>query len=232
MGPTLSSEPFSSKAQKDLIGNSTKETLFILDWDDTLMCTSFIRSKSQPLSKEDQSLISKLGYIVSAFISHCQKYGKVIILTNSSENWVKRTASENLGIVDLFNKKIKIFSTRDNYYKKGIDIKYWKEMALDEIFNKRENKIENLICASDSEKDINTFKNFIQKHRNVNISTINFKRTPDPLIMIKEIKYLINCIGKIIGTNKNYFLMKEDKEKNTEEFNFLFGNLLDYLFPN
>ena len=232
MGPTLSIESPSTNQSEENPKRISKETLFILDWDDTLMCTSFITLKSQSLSKEDRNLILNLGNLVSHFLSHCQEYGKVIILTNSSEIWVKKTSIENLGISDFVDKNIKIISTRDNYLKKGIDKNNWKEMALDEIFNKYGNKIKSLICASDSENDINIFKKFKQKNKDINISTIKFKRKPNPLILIKEIKYLMKNISSIIGTNKNYYLLKETKEKKSDDLNFHFVNIFDYIFPN
>ena len=239
MGPTLSTEtPNENKSSSISLKEkhhkkSKKETIFILDWDDTLMCTSFISLKNQNLSREEKNTLLQLGKIVSSFLSHCKEHGKIIILTNSSENWVKTTSKGNLGINDLYEKDIKIISTRDKYLKNGIDKKKWKEIALDEIFSKYKNEVENIICASDSIKDINVFKEFMEKHKEINVSTIKFKRKPNPSIMIKEIKYLIEYIDKIIGTNKNYYLMKEDNEKNnSNDFGFLFGNLLDYIFPN
>ena len=72
----------------------------------------------------------------------------------------------------------------------------------------------------------------LKKYKYLNISTIKFKRKPNLSIMIKEIKYLIHYINDIIGTKKNYFLMKEEKERKTEDFNFHFGNLFDYIFTN
>ena len=233
MGPTLSTETSPASLPKDIPKKTNKETIFILDWDDTLMCTSFLKSNTQPLSKEKQNIMLNLGHLVSEFLSHCKEYGKIIILTNSTESWVKSSAIEKLGITDLVDNNIKIISARDKYLKKEIEIKYWKEIALEEMFNKFEiNKIGNLIFASDSERDINTFKKFKQKNKSINISTIKFKRKPSPLILIKEIKYLRDCISKIIGTNKNYFLFKEEKENTQEEFIFHFGNFFDYIFYN
>ena len=232
MGPTLSSESPRASLSEGVPKTSKKETVFILDWDDTLMCTSFMKLKLQHLSESEKTLILNLGKIVSEFLTHCQEYGKIIILTNSTQKWVNKTAKEYLGLGDLSEKNIKIISTRDKYFKKGLDIKNWKELALSEIINKYKDKIENLICASDSEKDINTFKQIMHKNKAMNISTIKFKRKPSPLIMEKEIKYLLENINSIIGTNKNYYLMKEKKEKDLEEFNFHFGNLFDYIFPN
>ena len=131
--------------------------------------------------------------------------------------------------LDAFN-NIKVISTRDIYLKKGIVKNKLKEMALEELFNKYGNKIENLICASDSEQDIELFKNIEKRKKEINISTIKFKSKPSPLILIKEIEYLNKNLSKIIGENKNYYLIKE-KQK-ADNFNFSFGFLLDYIFPN
>ena len=63
---------------------SNKETVFVLDWDDTLMCTSFIFSRTQGLTNEEKNIINNLGKIVNIFLEECIKYGKIIIMTNST----------------------------------------------------------------------------------------------------------------------------------------------------
>ena len=151
-------------------------------------------------------------------------------MTNSSEKWLKKTALSYLKIEKDTIENIKILSTRDRYYKKGIESTKWKELALEEILMKYGDKIKNLICGSDSENDIEVFKNISKKNVDINISTIKFKTKPSPLIMIKQIEYLNKTINEIIGTNKHYYLIKEKQKK--DDFNFSFGYLLDYIFPN
>ena len=209
---------------------SKKETVFVLDWDDTLMCTSFIFSRTQGLTNEEKNIINNLGKIVNIFLEECIKYGKIIIMTNSTEKWMKKTAENYLKIKKNLIEQIKIISTRDKFEKKRIESKQWKQITLEEILLKYGDKIENLICGSDSERDIDVFKNISKKYKDINISTIKFKAKPSPLIMIKEIEYLNKKLNDIIGTNKNYYLIKE-KQK-TDDFNFSFGYLLDYIFPN
>ena len=209
---------------------SKKETVFVLDWDDTLMCTSFIFSRTQGLTNEEKNIINNLGKIVNIFLEECIKYGKIIIMTNSTEKWMKKTAENYLKIKKNLIEQIKIISTRDKFEKKRIESKQWKQITLEEILLKYGDKIENLICGSDSERDIDVFKNISKKYKDINISTIKFKAKPSPLIMIKEIEYLNKKLNEIIGTNKNYYLIKE-KQK-TDDFNFSFGYLLDYIFPN
>ena len=233
MGPTISitnkdDESYHSKEKK--VPKIKKETIFLFDWDDTLMCTHFINLKNQNLTEDEQYIVNNLGKVVWKFLKKCSEYGKIIIMTNSSEEWMKKTAVNFLKISEKMFENIKIISTRDKYLKKGIEKSKWKEIALNELLLKYGDKIENLICASDSEKDIEVFKNISKENKEINISTIKFKSKPSPLIMIKEIKYLSNFLYETIGSNKNYYLIKE-KPKN-DDFNYSFGSLFDYIFPN
>ena len=237
MGPTVSSNKTNNsytsnlrQLPKNTFKIDKKETVFILDWDDTLMCTSFIFSRTKSLSDEEKNIITNLGKIVSIFLKECLKYGNIIIMTNSSEKWLKKTALSYLKIEKDIIENIKILSTRDRYYKKGIEPTKWKELALEEILMKYGDKIKNLICGSDSENDIEVFKNISKKNVDINISTIKFKTKPSPSIMIKEIEYLNKRLCQIIGSNKNYYLIKEKPKK--DNYNFSYGYLLDYIFPN
>ena len=234
MGPNISlnKNDYSNTPNTKILTQkaSKKETVFVLDWDDTLMCTSFIFSRTQGLTNEEKNIIKNLKKIVNIFLEECIKYGKIIIMTNSTEKWMKKTAENYLKIKKNLIEQIKIISTRDKFEKKRIESKQWKQITLEEILLKYGDKIENLICGSDSERDIDVFKNISKKYKDINISTIKFKAKPSPLIMIKEIEYLNKKLNDIIGTNKNYYLIKE-KQK-TDDFNFSFGYLLDYIFPN
>ena len=236
MGPTISlNKEENTNMQNSYIPpkkvrNLKKQTIFILDWDDTLMCTYFISLKIHGLSVEEQNIVSNLGKVVTKFLKECSKYGKVIIMTNSCEDWMRKTADNYLKIKPETFDNIQIISTRDKYLKKGIAKKNWKEIEIKDLINKYGDKIENLICASDSDKDIDVFKNISNIKKDINISTIKFKKKPSPLILKKEIEYLNKNLYQIIGTNKHFYLIKE--KQRTDDFNFSFGSFLDYIFPN
>ena len=200
MGPTISISKEnninchnSSQLHKKSFTHNKRATVFIFDWDDTLMCTTFVQRKIRGLSDEERKIVNNLGKVVDEFLKECSKYGTIIIMTNSSKDWVKKTIEDYLNLrLDAVN-SIKVISTRDMYLKKGIDKNKWKEIALEELFKKYGDKIENLICASDSERDIDLFKNIEKGKKEINISTIKFKAKPSPLVMIKEIEYLNKC---------------------------------------
>ena len=108
MGPSISSSYKENQScysnsktlnqAKNKKGETKNQTVFIFDWDDTLMCTSFVTLKTQKLSEEEQNIIKELGIIVSKFLEDCSKYGTIIIMTNSSKQWIKKTAINYLQI--------------------------------------------------------------------------------------------------------------------------------------
>ena len=105
MGPTISNAKENNEninspntSSKKSSQNSRNETVFLLDWDDTLMCTTFIQHRIHPLSEEEQNIINSLGQAVAIFLEECKKYGKIIIMTNSNEDWMRKTASSFLKI--------------------------------------------------------------------------------------------------------------------------------------
>ena len=233
MGPTISKENneiINTSDASSRKSSKRNETLFLLDWDDTLMCSTFVLKRALTLSEDEQNVINSLGKVVTQFLETCKNYGKIIIMTNSNGDWMRKTAKEFLKIRPEVFSDIKIISTRDKYLEKGIEKKKWKEIALEELFLKYGDLILNLICASDSEMDIEVFKNLASRKKDINVSTIKFKKNPSPLILIRQIKFLNKNLFDIIGNNKHYYLIKE-KEK-ADDFQFSFGSLLDYLFPN
>ena len=237
MGPTISiskenneSANTNNTSPKKSPQNSRNETVFLLDWDDTLMCTTFVLNRTHALSEEEEKIINSLGEVVTIFLEECKKYGKIIIMTNSNEDWMRKTAADFLKIRPEIFIDIKIISTRDKYLEKGIEKNKWKEIALEELFLKYGDKIQNLICASDSERDIDAFKKLANAKNGINISSIKFKKRPSPLTLIRQIKFLIKNLSEIIGSNKHFYLIKERQK--TDNFQFSFGSLIDYIFPN
>ena len=231
MGPTLSinnKEDSSSRSKNNK--KTKKETIFLFDWDDTLMCTHFINKKNQKLSKEEEAIVQNLGTIVANFLKKSSEYGKVIIMTNSSEIWFKITSKYFLKINDKTFENIKIISTRDQFVNKGIEKGKWKKLALNELLLKYGDNIENLICASDSENDIDIFKEISKGYKQINVSTIKFKYRPTPTIIKKELQYLSRFLYKTIGSKKNYYLIKE-KKKN-EDFSSLLFYFMEIFSPN
>lgn len=205
--------------------SSPGNTLIILDWDDTLMCTTFISLKKDTLSNKEMSLIFFLGERVSHFLMECKKFGKVIILTNSAKTWVNSTSEKMLKIPKDVSENIEIISARDKYVKESKSKKEWKKLAMEELIDeyKKANKglihlSLNLLCISDSSEDIKLFKNIKEKFNEwIFLSTVKLKEKPSPLVMINQIQFMTKNLNKVIGKNGNYFLDNDNEEEKSKK---------------
>ena len=180
------------------------KNMVILDWDDTLMCTSFLLSRNKHLSSEEESLVFQLGKKVERFLSFLKSIGQVIIITNSTRAWVKKTAENYLGISLLIFKDVFLYSTRERF-KDQIPIELWKREAYKEIESKIK-RCKCVICIGDSMNDIEEAKKIKQSFPEIKVATVKFMEKPnDPHDMINEIDSVMKNFQNLFNTDYNMY---------------------------
>jgi len=140
----------------DTIPNK-KNTMFILDWDDTLFPTSWASKNKLDLLNpyiRDRYVVhfQELDRTLSAFLTNLSKYGKIIIVTNAVKEWVNQSS---IVIPQTYNilKKIDIVSARTLFYLHSNSIMDWKKLTFKNIVEKeyRKKKVMNIISIGDAE---------------------------------------------------------------------------------
>ena len=95
------------------------ETCIIFDWDDTLLCTSFINPsgvyKNNPLSGPVLQHIKILEEVAIRMLEVSIKQGKVYIITNAAEGWVEFSCAKFFPNMLHLLDKIEIISARAKY---------------------------------------------------------------------------------------------------------------------
>ena len=92
--------------------------LFILDWDDTLLCTSFLSALSfSDISHEIKEMIKKLDESVTKLINQALASGVIYIITNATKGWVEHSSKLYMPNTNnlLSNKAITVISARSEY---------------------------------------------------------------------------------------------------------------------
>jgi len=118
------------------------ETLIIFDWDDTILPLSWLKKNNLQLEYPDvipQEFSSQLSILEKTILTLLERIlvcGKVIIITNSEEGWVKRSCSKFLpGILPLLD-KLKIISARSTFeYNEINKPEDWKIKAFTQEIN-------------------------------------------------------------------------------------------------
>ena len=184
-----------------------KASTIILDWDDTLMSTTYLLGKNKILNEEDIKVYKLLGEEVKKFITLCKSISKIIILTNSTRAWVFSTAKKYLFIEDSIFDDILIFSTRERFCNR-FPMTLWKSKAYVEIEHQIKQS-KSIICIGDSENDIEEGKKLKKKFPSLNVATVKFINKPShPSELISEIKIVIKHFDTLLNSNYNMFIVQ------------------------
>jgi len=195
------------------------QTILIFDWDDTLLCTSFVKENEGFVSYESMlELLEVLDLASSELISRAVEYGEVFIITNADEGWVEESAGCFLPRVleVLKEKKVKIISARKGYESRFPEnVGRWKMEAFLSIKRHFDSQvITNIICIGDQTSEIQAAYLLAEQfHRSI-IKTIKFKERPRPDELVKEIKLVLNKLEGIYVALNHLKIRMEKKNSN------------------
>ena len=198
----------------------THNSLIIFDWDDTLLCTTFLTPKGYfdediVLNEKEKEKVQKLEISVYNLLKICIEKGDVYIITNAGPGWVEFSAEKFYPNILKLLKKIKIISARGEYEEKyPNDSRQWKiETFLNLKNNLNMNLVTNIICCGDSVFEMEAGKILASKFDQAFIKTIKFRESPKPEELNKQLRLVIDQFNGIYSAVKNLTIRVEKKKK-------------------
>lgn len=182
-------------------------TLFILDWDDTLFPTSWTSKNNINVINNSQYVkyYHKLDMALSSFLLNIQKYGTIIIVTNAVTDWVHLSAKILPTSYNIIQ-NLQIESARSLYENKTNDISDWKKLTFKQVIkNEFSNKnIMNVISIGDAEYEHQALISLSQHnfHKIKYLKSFRLIREPSYHQIIQEIQLLNLYIPKIWNLRK------------------------------
>ena len=195
--------------------------LFFFDWDDTLMCTTYLAPTGVLDEEEtktiDKNTIKSLDQLVASLLTKTLEKGKVFIITNAAHGWIEYSSKKLYPITAKILKRIKIVSARGLYEKRlPGDYRQWKSHAfIDTIINCNIDmrKTANILCFGDSIIELEATHKLKEIFQDAYIKTIKFKESPQPVELIKELKIILSQFDAILSNIRNLSI-KVAKKKN------------------
>ena len=186
-------------------------TIYLIDWDDTLFPTLWIKQNNINIYNQFDIEKYKLYFIeldetIEKFLHKLNNNSMIFIVSNASLKWINAC----LNILPftkqyIISNNIKIISARDLY-----SIKYkindWKKYTFQNIINSIKVNKYNIISLGDADyeyKGLISLKEFI-KNKNFLLKNITFIENPSFEQLIDQQELLIKCIGNIV--NKQTFV--------------------------
>jgi hypothetical protein len=200
-------------------GNKSKthNSLFIYDWDDTFLPTSYLIREDMvdkiELPDELKYHFFILEEIIINILNLSINKGRVYIITNSSKSWFNFSSGKYFPNMDSLLKKIKIISARDEYEDlyPG-DTKIWKQKAFLHLKNDiNDNLPSNIICFGDSLIEIEAGKIFASHLSDSFLKTVKFKEKPEVEDLIKQLNLIVDKFDFIYSKAKNLSIKVEQK---------------------
>jgi hypothetical protein len=195
--------------------------IFFFDWDDTLLCTSYLIQigalNDMQINQKDKEIMSNLDNLAFTLLSKTVNLGNVIIVTNGAPGWIEISSVTFYPKTTKVLDKIKIISARGLCEKQlPGDMRQWKtkafKHAIDSIKIKRDIPT-NIICFGDSIIEMEASYNIKEYFNNAYLKTIKFKESPTPTELEKELKIITTQLDSIITNFKNLSI-KVTRKKN------------------
>lgn len=181
-----------------------KNTLIILDWDDTLFPTTWIVKNNinieNDIEKYKKEFI-KLDKLLYKTFKKLLNYGQVAIITNAMLKWVLMSLKVLPITSKLINNKIQIISARDECENSDIELKYWKTVIFNDYVTlnfKNQKSVQNILSIGDAEYEINALINLNdKKYKKRLLKAVKFIPMPKYEVLLEQIEILNESIENI-----------------------------------
>lgn len=176
------------------------QTVIIFDWDDTLLCTSFLNPKGyvdtdKILCPVIESNLKKLEDSVEKLLKLAISLGKTYIITNAQGGWVEYSSQLYMPRVYQILDDIKIISAREKFEKYHATMHEWKVQAfmLTEE-DLEENAVTNLVALGDSIIEMEAAAHLAKRFSQARI---------------KQLKLVTDKLEEIVMSPKNWTIRLE-----------------------
>ena len=198
---------------------SKKNTLIILDWDDTLFPTTWVTSGNINIKNINKNAIlmnyfNNLDIELHELFKHLNNLGDVIIVTNAQLNWINISLSI-LPLTSKFintnknksNKPIKVISARAYASEQSLNPNDWKHITFEYImYDAYQNKgYNNVISIGDADYEYKALVNLYShdKKKYKLLKSVKFIKYPPKEVLIDQIKVVKRVIKKVCIMKKH-----------------------------
>jgi len=213
------------------------QNIFIFDWDDTIMCTTYITPQGYFTEKHLKELelkknpetFKELEELIIKVLNYAISNGDTYIITNAASGWVEYSTRMFFPSVLSLLSKIIIISARSWFEKEfPKNSKMWKLSCFDEIGKiQNKKKITNLLVLGDSLIEMEAAYVMAKKFNKCFVKTIKLKDTPSPKQLIKQLSLLYNDFDCILQQHTSLAISVQKQKSNT-----LFNDLKSKILEN
>jgi hypothetical protein len=177
------------------------QTVTIFDWDDTLLCTTFLqRLQDEAVPEVLDGMLRKIACRAASLLELAMRLGRAFIITNAISGWVEYTAATWIPELLPVLRKVKVISARSKYEPEYPgDVNQWKTQAFLEVQRELDNEIiTNLISVGDSNVEMHAAQVMGEEFSQAVIKTVKFCERPGPEELVKQLDVVLKKFEPIV----------------------------------
>jgi len=181
-----------------------ESTVIFVDWDDTLLCSSYLSGAGYRLDSELESSsaidreLKELESSVVGLLRLAMSFGEVHIVTNAETGWVQLSAKKFLpGVVPVLD-QVKVLSARSTYETMFPDAPVkWKFCAFQEKLFSDSKSPKNVISFGDSHVEREAVRAVTRGIPNTKTKSVKFAEKPSIEQLRRQLELVTNCFQYI-----------------------------------
>jgi len=178
------------------------QTLIIFDWDDTLVCSSYLNQMDgmrAPAAVEQQLNACERGS--AQLLRLAQSLGQTLIITNAQEGWVETSAEMWCPSLLPLLQKIRVVSARSRYEDVyPMDPMKWKIETFRDVQREFDSTvITNLVSLGDSEYEMEAARLMAKEFQQSSIKLVKFTDRPNPQELLRQLQLMIEELECVVG---------------------------------
>ncbi|KAF4682670.1 hypothetical protein FOZ60_010259 [Perkinsus olseni] len=205
------------------------QTVIIFDWDDTLLCTSYLNlraggqqqsnnnnnssSRQQDVSRTIQKHLHSIAATDAKLLEMAMAHGETFIITNAMKGWVEYSARKYVPQLLPTLRKVRIISARTEHERQFPgDYHQWKISAFLSVRQALNSQvITNLVSLGDSNIEMDAIHVMGSEFSQALIKTIKFRENPSPDELAKQLELVYQKFDKILVNARNLKISLERK---------------------
>jgi len=179
------------------------QTVTIFDWDDTLLCTSWLREYE--VDEATEGLLRQIAHNARLCLEQAIKAGQTYIITNAGSGWVEYSAARWVPELLPTLRQVRVISARDRFAPSYPDeVKQWKIQAFLEVQRQMDaTPVTNLVVLGDADYEIEAARIMGDEFETGMVKTVKFRELPEPEEHLRQLELVARNLGKITAGVRN-----------------------------
>merc|ERR1719401_281322 len=190
------------------------QTVIIFDWDDTMLCTSFLNLRhDQVLPASVERHLKEIQGAARRLLELALRLGHTFIVTNAMNGWVEYSSAKWVPELLPVLQKVRVISARTKYepHFPG-EVAKWKIQAFLEVQRQLDSQIiTNLISLGDSSFEMDAVHVMGKEFAQALVKTIKFRENPSPEELLKQLELVGQKLERIAENARNLKIGLERK---------------------